>query len=184
VVLHPDQHPGWLSELRDSKELLANDRQRLAEAVRREALDYAYGWATVEEIDALGIGPANKIAMIRAVIGMRRLPEYVLIDGPLKFAHPLPQRAIVDGDATCMSIAAASIIAKVARDALMCELDALHPEYGFATNKGYATRYHLDSLARHGACIQHRRSWLAIQRRVAAGLSLEEAPLPEVDDAT
>lgn len=164
VILHPGQHPGWLSELRDSKVLLAHDRQRLAKTVREEALDYALGWATVAEIDAWGIGPANKIAMVRALLGLRLRPHYALIDGPLKVNYPLPQRAIVDGDATCVSIAAASIVAKVARDALMCELDLRYPQYGFANHKGYATREHLDKLARFGPCQQHRRSWLAVQR--------------------
>ena len=180
VILDREDRPSWLGELRDSKELLANDRQRLAEAVRREALDYAIGWATVREIDAWGIGLANKMAMVRAINGLRLRPDHILIDGPLKVTHPLPQYAIIDGDATCVSIAAASNVAKVARDALMCQLDQLYPEYGFAAHKGYATRDHLERLERYGACRQHRQSWLAVQRRVA-GLSVEANDMESLD---
>jgi ribonuclease HII len=174
VILDPDRRPDWMSELRDSKELQAPDRERLAEAVRQEAVAYGIGWATVGEIDAWGIGPANKQAMIRALMALQRRAEYVLIDGPLPINYPLPQRTIVDGDATCTSIAAASVVAKVARDALMCDLDRLYPQYGFAVHKGYATRDHLARLEQHGASVQHRRSWLAVQRR--AGLDAGEIP--------
>ena len=190
VILDRDARPGWLADLRDSKELLAYDRQRLAEAVRREALDFAIGWATVREIDAWGIGLANKMAMVRAINGLRLRPQHVLIDGPLKVTHPLPQYAIVDGDATCASIAAASNVAKVARDALMCQLDQVYPQYGFASHKGYATPDHLERLARYGACSQHRQSWLAVQRCVlslskgrVAGLLLDAADLEAADAA-
>ena len=179
VILDPSCRPPWLGELRDSKELSAKDRQRLTEAVRREALDFAVGWVTVAEIDAWGIGRANKMAMVRAVHGLRLRPQYVLIDGPLTVDHPLPQRAIVDGDATCSSIAAASIVAKVARDAFMCQLDLLYPAYGFAANKGYATPFHLARLARFGACSLHRRSWLAVQATGAAAASDESTEVPD-----
>ena len=96
----------------------------------------------------------------------------------------MPQRAIVNGDATCCSIAAASIVAKVARDTLMCALDTLYPVYKFAANKGYATRAHLESLSRNGPCLEHRRSWLAVQRRAAeAALWRDENQSSELDDA-
>ncbi len=167
VVLDPERQPAWLGELRDSKELSAHARQRLSEAVWREAPAVAVGWASVAEIDAWGIAPANRAAMVRALNGLRLRPEFVLIDGPATLSYPLPQRAVVDGDATCTSIAAASVVAKVARDAVMCEIDRLYPVYGFAANKGYATRDHLARLERYGASDQHRRSWLAVQRRVA-----------------
>ncbi len=152
VILDPDARPGWLSELRDSKELPANDRQRLSQAVRAEALAWGLGWATVYEIDRLGISLANKMAMIRAIEALGQRPGHVLIDGPLKVDHPLPQTAIVDGDAICTTIAGASIIAKVARDQVMCHLDYLYPEYGFAIHKGYATRDHLARIDRYGLC--------------------------------
>lgn len=170
VILDPDAHPSWLPELRDSKELLPNDRQRLAEAVRAGALAWAIGWSTVAEIDLWGISLANKTAMIRAIDALRLRPEFVLIDGPLGIDHPLPQKTIVDGDALCTTIAAASIVAKVARDQVMCHLDHLYPEYNFAVHKGYATRDHLARIDRYGVCIQHRRSWAAVQRRAQARL--------------
>ena len=183
VILDPDSRPGWLSELRDSKMLLAEDRERLSEVVRRESLAFGIGWASVGEIDGWGIGPANKMAMIRALMALPVRPQYVLIDGPLGITYPLPQKTIVDGDATCMSIAAASIVAKVARDALMCELDCIHPEYGFAMHKGYATPEHLARIERYGACVQHRRSWAAVQRRSAlAGLEIPEYLTVETDE--
>src|SRR5262249_33909911 len=119
------------------------------------------------EIDAWGISVANRTAMVRALNALGLRPQYALIDGPSIVHHSLPQRAIVDGDALCMSIAAASIVAKEARDQLMRDLDHDFPEYGFANHKGYATREHLSRLERFGASNQHRRSWAAVQRRVA-----------------
>jgi len=170
VILDPDARPGWWSELRDSKELLPNDRQRLSQIVRAEALAWGLGWSTVVEIDTYGISLANKMAMIRAIEALRLRPHYVLIDGPLTVDHPLPQRAIVDGDALCTTIAAASIVAKVARDEVMCHLGHLYPDYGFDAHKGYATPDHLARIARYGLCSQHRRSWAALQRRAAQRL--------------
>jgi ribonuclease HII len=191
VILDPDKRPGWLDELRDSKVLLAEDRERLSAVVRAEALAFGIGWATVGEIDGWGIGPANKMAMIRALMALPVRPQYALIDGPLGINYPLPQKTIVDGDATCTSIAAASIVAKVARDALMCELDCIYPEYGFAMHKGYATPEHLARIERYGACVQHRRSWAAVQRRsslagleIPAYLAREEQALIEAEVAT
>lgn len=184
VILDPKRRAGWLDDVRDSKLVIAPERERLAEAIQSEALDCAVGWSSVGEIDAWGIGAANKIAMVRAINGLRYKPEVILIDGPLGVNYPIPQKTIIGGDATCCTIAAASIVAKVARDAVMCRLDALYPVYNFAANKGYATRDHLESLSRHGACIQHRRSWLGVQRRAAeAGLHLADVSSLEAVDA-
>jgi ribonuclease HII len=117
------------------------------------------------------------MAMVRALAALPVRPQYVLIDGPIPLkTHPLPQRAIVDGDAICASIAAASIVAKVARDEVMCRMDAVFPSYGFASHKGYATREHLQLLSQHGPCVQHRRSWAAVQRHGEM--------MTELDDAT
>jgi ribonuclease HII len=166
VILNPHQHPGWLDEVRDSKVLLAPERERLAQAIRAEAGAYGIGWATVPEIDAWGITAANRMAMVRALQALGALPQRVLIDGPQKLPNfRAPQQAIVDGDALCCTIAAASIVAKVARDEVMCHLDTLYPVYGFASHKGYATRSHLEALERNGPCVQHRRSWAAVRRR-------------------
>lgn len=167
VILDPESRPSWLDDLRDSKELSAPERERLAEAVRNDALAVGVGWATVAEIDAWGIVPANRAAFRRALARLALPPDYLLIDGPQGIHHPLPQRAVVDGDATCSSIAAASIVAKVARDAYMRGLDRLYPQYGFAVHKGYATAQHLQALELYGACREHRRSWAGVIRRVA-----------------
>jgi ribonuclease HII len=177
VILDPQARPGWLDELRDSKVLTAVERERLAEAVLREAPAVGVGSATVHEIDAWGITVANRMAMVRALQVLGIPPQHVLIDGPAKLPnYRAPQQAIVDGDALCCTIAAASIVAKVARDAVMCRLDEVYPAYGFASHKGYATREHLEQLERHGPCVEHRRSWLAVQRRgaVAAGEAIPE----------
>jgi ribonuclease HII len=165
VILDARCRPAWLADLRDSKELPKAERERLAEVIQREALAYSVGWSTVAEIDAWGIATANRIAMGRAVEGLGQRPQHLLIDGPATIHLPMAQRAIIDGDALCMSISAASIVAKVARDSIMCDLDRLFPEYGFASNKGYATPGHLARLAEHGPCVYHRRSWLAVRRR-------------------
>jgi ribonuclease HII len=172
------QRPGWLSDLRDSKVLTAPQLERLAQAIRDEAPAWGIGWASVAEIDAWGISRANYTAMLRAIAKLGVEPEHVLIDGPLVIpGNPRPQRAIVDGDATCASIAAASIIAKVARDEIMRGLHSWYPEYGFASHKGYATSSHLRQIEAYGLCPQHRRSWGAVARRSLkpAGLQTELA---------
>ena len=180
VVLECHRPPAWVAELRDSKVLTAPERERLAEAIRNETPAWGIGWATVAEIDAWGITKANYTAMLRALAGLSISPAHVLVDGPLVIpGNPLPQMAVVDGDATCASIAAASIIAKVARDSVMCAWDRWYPQYGFASHKGYATSDHLRRIEVHGLCPQHRRSWLAVSRRgVLASLAT-----PEVADA-
>lgn len=171
VILDPGSRPGWLDELRDSKELLAPDRERLSELIRAEAVDFAVGWSTVAEIDTIGIGPANYQAMSRALSALRVRPEYALIDGPIRLKHnPLPQKTIVDGDATCMSIAAASIVAKVERDAMMEALHLDFPQYGFAHHMGYGTAEHLAALARYGPCPVHRRSFVPVCQARLPGL--------------
>lgn len=163
VILDPCSRPDWLKDVRDSKVLLAPQRERLSALIREETLAWGLGWATVGEIDGWGITLANRMAMIRALAALKVSPQYVLIDGPTGLNTPHPQKAIVDGDATCASIAAASIVAKVARDAVMCQLDGIYPQYGFASHKGYATKDHLARLARFGASPQHRRSWPRVQ---------------------
>lgn len=174
VILKHDVIPEWLLEVRDSKEMVAADRERLSEVIRDESRAWALGWSSVAEIDSWGITTANDVAMIRALQHLPVRPRYVLIDGPRRLRSYLgPQQPVVDGDALCSSIAAASIVAKVARDSVMCELDRVYPEYGFASHKGYATKDHLDALAKHGPSVQHRRSWGAVRRR--GGLEAPEA---------
>lgn len=167
VILDQVKRPGWLEDLRDSKQISASERERLARAVREESLAWSVGWASVAEIDAWGITRANSTAMLRALARLPIAANHVLVDGPTKIPGNLtPQDAIVDGDATCTTIAAASIIAKTARDEVMCVLDRRYPEYGFADHKGYATAKHLRQIETYGLCSQHRRSWSAIVKRL------------------
>ena len=168
VILDPSRLPAWVSDVRDSKELDAEERATLAEQIWPEALAVGLGSASVSEIDAWGIAHANRAAMARAIAAMSLKPQFVLVDGPKAPVLPYPRRAIVDGDAKCVSIAAASIVAKVARDQMMRELDVLYPGYGFARHKGYATPEHLARLMELGPCEQHRRSFLPVRK--AGGL--------------
>lgn len=163
VVLDPYADLPFYSALRDSKALTAPQRERLAAAIRQEAVAWGTGWASHQEIDALGIVPATKTAMVRAVSALSVRPDHLLIDAlPLPDAG-LPFRAIIKGDALCRSIAAASIIAKVERDGYMRSADATYPGYSFARHKGYPTPQHLGTLARLGPCPLHRRSFAPVQ---------------------
>lgn len=170
VILPGD---AFIPGLDDSKRLPPHERQRLAEEVRRQALAWAVGVATVAEIDALNVWHATRLAMRRALDALPVPPEVVLVDGRPVPDLGYPQRAVVDGDATCASIAAASVIAKVFRDRLMAVLDAAYPQYGFGDHKGYGTAAHREALRRHGPCSEHRATFLA--GRSVAGPSRREA---------
>lgn len=157
VVLPED---AFIPGLDDSKRLPPAERERLAAEVRRQAVAWAVGIATAAEIDALNIWHATRLAMRRALDALAVRPELVLVDGRPSPDLGYPQRAVVDGDASCVSIAAASVVAKVFRDRLMSVLDAAYPQYGFAGHKGYATAAHREALRRHGPCPEHRLSFL------------------------
>ena len=157
-----------------------NDSKQLTEA-RREALyaellagGHAIGCAVVEaaEIDQIGIQQANYAAMARAVAALTPPPDYLLVDGFQVPGILQPQLRLIKGDARSLSIAAASIVAKVTRDRLMLAHDATHPGYGFARHKGYGTREHLDALARLGPCPIHRRSFAPLARGRETGVLL------------
>jgi ribonuclease HII len=139
-------------------------RQRLSEEIRAKALCCALGSASVEEIDAINILQATMLAMRRAVTALRILPHRVVVDGNRVPVLPMPVAAIVKGDALVAAISAASILAKVERDRLCLTLHELHPEYGFATHKGYPTADHLAALDAHGACSAHRRTFGPVRR--------------------
>ena len=145
--------------LRDSKALGPVTRMRLAAEIRAKALCVCVGQASVEEIDRLNILQATMLAMQRAVAGLRLVPAFVLVDGNRLPVLRMPAEAVVKGDAKVAAIAAASIVAKVYRDELLTQLHELHPAYGFAGHKGYATLEHLAALRQHGACVEHRRSF-------------------------
>lgn len=149
--------------LNDSKKL--NGRQR--ESIYEELTQNGYVlWCCVmvevEEIDRINILQATWVAMRRAVDGLPKKADAALIDGRPVRDFPIHHRALVGGDSLSFSIAAASVIAKVTRDRLMCELAALHPEYGFDDHKGYGTPRHLEALRRHGPCPIHRRSFAPV----------------------
>ena len=161
AVILDDLQPIW--GLRDSKLICAATRQRLADEVRAKALCCCVAEASVDEIDGLNILQATMLAMRRAVEGLRLLPVRVLVDGNRLPVLRVPAEAIVRGDATVLAIAAASIVAKVYRDALLTALHHEHPAYGFDEHKGYPTPAHLEALRSHGACIAHRRSFAPVR---------------------
>jgi len=152
--------------LDDSKLLTPRQRARLAVRIRARALAVAVGAASVREIDRLNIRRASILAMSRALRRLRLAPTDVLVDGLPCPELDCPHEAIVDGDARCHSIAAASVIAKTTRDRLMELLDSRHPAYFWATNKGYATQEHLDALQVYGPTRHHRLSFAPVTQLV------------------
>ncbi len=152
--------------LNDSKLLQAEERERLDLEIRRRAVCWSIGEASVEEIDRLNILRAALLAMRRAVEGLRELPSIVLVDGNQRPDLSMPVRTVVGGDAKVRAISAASIIAKVYRDRLLIALHEEHPQYGFDGHKGYSTPEHLAALREHGACPHHRRSFAPVREVV------------------
>lgn len=153
--------------LTDSKKLTARRRESLDVLIREHALAFAVAEASAEEVDSLNIYHATHLAMRRAVDALAPQAEYLLVDGNRLPGHALPGQAVVKGDARHPAIAAASILAKVARDAQMAELDLRYPEYGFARHKGYPTKEHLAALEAHGPLAEHRKSFAPVQRQLA-----------------
>ncbi|MSQ61345.1 MAG: ribonuclease HII [Dehalococcoidia bacterium] len=175
VVLPSDRRPAWLGELRDSKLLTARARERLAAAIREESVAVAVGYAGVAVIDGVNILQATWLAMERAIAALPALPDHLLIDGrPVGRRGWPPATAIVRGDATVCSIAAASIVAKVSRDRFMVALDREYPGYGFAGHKGYAARTHLEAIRDLGVSNVHRRTFAPVRSRLCGDGHLEE----------
>jgi ribonuclease HII len=143
----------------DSKQLDAGERERLAADIKKNAVAWAVGQAEVGEIDRLNIYWAGILSLRRAVLGLDPRPEHLLIDARRIRDLDIPQDGIVHGDALSLTIAAASILAKTTRDALMARMDVEHPGYGFARHKGYPTADHVAALRERGACPIHRRSF-------------------------
>ena len=148
-----------LRDVRDSKVMTARQRHACADTLRRLALDWAVAQATCEEIDVIGPLQASRRAMARAVQALHVAPQHLLIDHLRLPQVDLEQTALTHGDARVLSIAAASILAKVARDEVMVAFDQAYPRYGFARHKGYGTAGHLEALRRWGPCPIHRRSF-------------------------
>ncbi|MBI3947969.1 MAG: ribonuclease HII [Armatimonadetes bacterium] len=156
--------PCRVEGIRDSKLLSPGQRERLFAAIHAGAVAVSIGAADVETIDRINILQASRLAMRQAVAGLGTPPDYLLVDAVTVPGVSCPQRAIVHGDRLCLSIAAASVIAKVTRDRVLVDLDRRYPEYGFAAHKGYATRDHLARLERYGACPEHRRSFAPVRQ--------------------
>ena len=161
VILDPTRP---IIGLNDSKKLSEKRRLALFDEIKEKALCWSLGRAEPHEIDELNILHATMLAMQRAVAGLSIAPEYVLIDGNRCPALPMPSMAVVKGDSRVAEISAASILAKVTRDAEMTELDSVLPQYGFAKHKGYPTAFHLEALVQYGATEHHRRSFAPVKR--------------------
>lgn len=164
VILDPARP---VDGLRDSKQLAAARREELAALLKERALAWAIGFCTPEEIDAINILQASMLAMRRAVEALAVTPGFVQVDGNRCPEMKIPSEAIVGGDDCVPCISAASIIAKVHRDAEMQRLHECFPAYGFSRHKGYATPEHLAALETHGACAVHRRSFAPVSRCLA-----------------
>ncbi|MGZ8374516.1 MAG: ribonuclease HII [Nitrospira sp.] len=155
-----------LSGIDDSKQLSEGERARLYAAILEHAVGMGIGSADVGEIDRLNILEATKLAMRRAIDQLAPPPDYLLIDAVTLPGIGIPERPIIKGDSLSLSIAAASIIAKVTRDRLMAEYHDMFPEYDFLSHKGYGTREHLQRLARHGPCSIHRRTFTPVHEAI------------------
>ena len=167
VVLPPRLRFDWLDYVRDSKELAPSTREELAACIWRDALAVGIGLVSPATIDEIGIVQATRRAMLAAIAQLACTPEYLIIDFLRLPDLALPQKGIVDGDALSLSIACASIVAKVSRDLLMVESDGRFAGYGFARNKGYATREHLAGLGRLGPCPIHRQSYAPVREALS-----------------
>lgn len=159
VILQPDTDlviPG----IDDSKKLTALRRAKLLEEIKEKAIAWSVGIADVETIDRINILQATKQAMKMAVDGLKVQPQVLMVDAVELPEISLPQQPLIHGDALSVSIAAASIVAKETRDAMMVAMDELYPEYGFASNKGYGSAQHIAALRQYGPCPIHRRTFI------------------------
>ena len=173
VILDPRKR---IRGIRDSKVIEPEERAELAIKIRSSAIAWSVAWADVEEIDNLNILQATYLAMRRALLGLRVRPAHVQVDGDrcpsfIGLSLECSFEAIVDGDARRICIGAASILAKTTRDAMMVGLDAIYPQYGFASHKGYSTPEHFEALGKYGPSPIHRRSFEPV-RVAAAGIHI------------
>jgi ribonuclease HII len=160
VILNPDDLPHGID---DSKALTEKRREALEPEIKARSLAWGVGFASVDEIAELNILHATGLAMCRAIEAMSVRPAAALVDGNYRFKLPCPIQTVVGGDGLSLSIAAASILAKTARDRLMVEMDARFPGYGFASHKGYNAPIHQQALQTLGPCPEHRRGWAPIK---------------------
>ena len=160
VILPPD--PSILNTLhgvRDSKLMTALQRENWAARIQETCLAWGVGFATAQEIDASGILPATRLAVLRALQNLSTKPEHLITDYLKLPEISIPQTPLVKGDRRCLSVAAASVLAKTSRDALMRQLEKEYPAYGFGRHKGYGTRQHQEAIRTHGLSGVHRRSF-------------------------
>ncbi|HEY65686.1 MAG TPA: ribonuclease HII [Caldilineae bacterium] len=169
VILPPDPAAcaPLLGCVRDSKQLSPPQRESLLTEIRSVALSVGVGIVPASIIDELGIVSATRLAMSQAVEALSPAPDHLLIDALALPQLDIPQQALIHGDASSLSIAAASIVAKVTRDRILVALDARYPGYGFARHKGYGTAAHREALYRLGPCVEHRRSFRPVQEAQA-----------------
>jgi ribonuclease HII len=180
VILDPKYR---IRGLRDSKLLPAERREVLAERIREHCLAWAVAAIDAARIDQINIYQASRVAMREAVMRLQPMADHLLIDA-LRLDCELPQRAIIHGDALSASIAAASILAKVERDRMVCQWDAVFPVYGLASNKGYSTPHHIAALREYGPCPLHRQSFAPVWNNPLAQESLEFMAEAKVEEST
>ncbi|WP_425484211.1 ribonuclease HII [Desulfobacter latus] len=161
AVVLPDKFdvPG----INDSKKLSEKKREALFPVIQKHAVAFGIGLADHEEIDQINILQASLLSMKRAVEDLKLTPDYLLIDGRFTIDSTIEQRSIIKGDTLSLSIAAASILAKVTRDRIMADLDLQYPEYGFKRHKGYPTKAHKEAILTHGPCPIHRRNFKGVK---------------------
>jgi ribonuclease HII len=164
VILHGERP---IDGLDDSKKLKRERREELAVEIRAKAVAWQVVSVTAEEVDTINVYEASRQGMLRALKALMPVPDFILTDAmPLRengVDFRIPHRSIIHGDALSISIAAASILAKVERDAHMAKLDGAFPQYGLAKNKGYGTPDHLSALARFGPCVEHRKTYQPVK---------------------
>jgi ribonuclease HII len=180
ILPHPANFP-WLGQVRDSKELDSKKRESLFDLINREAVAVGTGIVPSQVIDSINILKATKLAMMQAVEKLARRPHFLIIDRVTLSQCPIPQRGITRGDKLCLSIACASIIAKVTRDRMMEEFDQVYPGYGFARHKGYGTGEHMSCLRKLGPSPIHRLYFAPIRNLIASqssGSSASGQPAP------
>ena len=181
VILPHPANLSWLGLVRDSKELNSRKRETLFNLINKEAVAVGIGIVPSQVIDSINILKATKLAMVQAVEKLLKQPSFLLIDRVTLPQCPIPQRGITRGDASCLSIACASIIAKVTRDHMMEEFDQIYPGYGFAQHKGYGTGRHISCLQKLGPSPIHRLYFAPVRNLIASqssGNLASEQPVP------
>jgi ribonuclease HII len=179
VILHHRRVPEGVD---DSKKLTPRARERLEVEIKQHAVAWAVAFASVDEIGELNILHATGLAMLRAVTALHIVPAHALVDGNYAFKLPCEVRTVIGGDALSASIAAASILAKTARDRLMAEMDDIHPGYGFASHKGYGAARHIEALRTLGPSPIHRMTWAPL-RLLMEGRDIGGMELSDPDEA-